>query len=48
MPRTAKNNSNVVMRRSSSVPCGQVSTQSDRGSTSSSDSGFSAGIQISP
>ena len=54
MPRTAKSNANavthpnVVMRRSSSVPCGQGQGQSDRGSTSSSDSGFSAGSRSPP
>ena len=51
---TNKNNNNnspnnvVLMRRSSSVPCGQVSNQSDRGSTSSSDSGFSSGSRSPP
>ena len=52
-PGNNTNNSNspnnvVLMRRSSSVPCGQVSNQSDRGSTSSSDSGFSAGSRSPP
>ena len=40
MPRPSKGQP-VLMRRSSSVPC--KVTQSDRGSTSSSDSGFSPG-----
>ena len=40
MPRSSKGQP-VLMRRSSSVPC--KVTQSDRGSTSSSDSGFSPG-----
>ena len=42
MPRTAKNSQPSFMRRSSSVPC-KASAQNNRGSTSSSDSGFSPG-----
>ena len=42
IPRPSKNQGQgVLMRRSSSVPC--KVTHSDRGSTSSSDSGFSPG-----
>ena len=43
MPRSKPGSTSVIMRRSSSVPCKVPTSQSDRGSTSSSDSGFSAG-----
>merc|ERR1712008_223332 len=42
MPRAAKISQPSFMRRSSSVPC-KTSAQNNRGSTSSSDSGFSPG-----
>ena len=43
MPRsTAANKQNSFMRRSSSVPC--KTSEKNRGSTSSSDSGFSPGF----